>query len=217
VEKSFFLRAVIVFIFFLILLILTSEPVLLNKLPLPHSPARTHLLLSIGANCHRHTHKNTHTHTHTHTVFINYDIHVQWSIWRHGKSWVQLLADNSWVLRTWLWIHLISSNCFSCSHHSLTHSLMHSSRPQIQFGIGNGIGQTTTYHECRASMLLSSLSSRFLSNYLVGVWSTNLPQPPPTLFIFFQPMGVSQFRHQTQFFLGQFCDVGKVLMIHRYI
>ncbi len=67
VEKSFFLRAVIVFIFFLILLILTSEPVLLNKLPLPHSPARTHLLLSIGANCHRHTHKNTHTHTYTHT------------------------------------------------------------------------------------------------------------------------------------------------------
>lgn len=123
VEKSFFLRAVtpsIVLIFFLILLILTSEPVLLNKLPLPHSPARTHLLLSIGANCHRHTHKNTHTHT----VFINYDIHVQWSIWRHGKSWVQLLADNSWVLRTWLWIHLISSNCFSCSHHSLTHALI---------------------------------------------------------------------------------------------
>ncbi len=142
------------------------------------------------------TYTQKHTHTHTHTQCSS--IMISMFTWRHGKSWVQqLLAVNS--------SH--QQQLFQLQS-SLTHSLTR---------IRNGIGQTTTYHECRASLLLSSLSSRFLSNCFVGVWSTNLPHPPTYLVNFFQPMGVSEFGHQTQIFLGQFCDVGKVLMIHRNI
>jgi hypothetical protein len=205
VEKSFFLRAVIVFIFFLILLILTSEPVLLNKLPLPHSPARTHLLLSIGANCHRHTHKNTHTHTHihTHTVFINYDIHVQWSIWRHGKSWVQLLADNSWVLRTWLWIHLISSNCFSCSHHSLTHSCTHQGHKfSLELGMALAKQLLTTNAGLPYFFHLCLLDSFLITLLVFG--QPTFPSPHPPCLFFFSPWGFHNSDTRPNFFWVNF-------------